>query len=103
MTKMPMQGAATGLNMHVTLTRLLAFIMARKMDMLGVMFLLTGYSINHSAHRQRCKCFVNRKEVLARAVSILQGIIKMLVTGHRRRHLVNRFSLFLVVMYIILV
>jgi hypothetical protein len=67
------------------------------------MFLLTGYSINHLARRQQCKCFVSRKEVLARAASILQGTIKMLVAGHRRRRLVNRFSLFLVAMYIILV
>jgi hypothetical protein len=103
MTKMLMQGAATGLNMHVTLTRLLAFIMARKMDMPGVMFLLTGYSINHLARRQQCKCFVSRKEVLARAASILQDIIKMPVVGHSRRRAVNRFSLYPVAMYIILV
>jgi hypothetical protein len=103
MTKMLTQEAATGPNMHATLMQLLAFIMARKMDMPGVMFLLTGYSINHLAHRQQCKCFVNRKEVLAQVVFILQGIIKMLVAGHRRRRLVNRFSLFLVAMYIILV
>jgi hypothetical protein len=103
MTKMLMQEAATGQNMHVTLMQLLAFIMARKMGMLGVMFLLTGYSINHLARRQQCKCFVSRKEVLARAASILQDTIKMLVAGHRRRRLVNRFSLFLVAMYIILV